>query len=251
MWGGPRRGAGSFREAIIAQWVDLDKRNGSVVDFAPKLCPEEPYLLNHKVVAMLLTLMLLAVGGVVTAQEGGGGDQQPEGQAAPISVYSLGSQTISISAGVLIPLFYQTFQGQVVGTTNLSLGGMGSLQYGLHLDNHWLLGLEVGGSFNHSIRDNFLYMVPISLKGEYIFHLFPFEFPVYLGAGMAILKYRDQAHINLILKPGFSTVWKYNTEWGFGLNLVYWWVPQPWPKDPAKSRMGNFLELSLTAQYNF
>jgi hypothetical protein len=176
---------------------------------------------------------------------------QEKGKQVQANVYSLGQQTISISAGLFIPLFFQSFNGQLSGSTNLSLGGTGTLQWGIHLDNHWLVGLEVAGIFSQSVQKNFLYQVPITVRGSYIFHVFPFEFPVFLGAGMDIVKYREQAHINFILKPGFSSLWKYNLSWGFGLNAVYWWVPQPWSPDPSWGRMGNFLEVTLTAQYSF
>jgi hypothetical protein len=50
-------------------------------------------------------------------------------------------------------------------------------------------------------------------------------------------------------------MWKYNSEWGFGLNVVWWLVFQPWrddrPGGREAGRMGNFLELTATAQYNF
>jgi len=176
---------------------------------------------------------------------------QEEEKPAQLNVYTLGQQTFSLSLGLFIPLFYMDFGGQVSGPTNLFLGGAGSLQWGIHLDNHWLVGLEVGGIFSPSLQENILYMLPITVKGAYIFHAYPFEFPVFLGAGMDIVKYEQQAHIDFILKPGFSSLWKYNVSWGFGLNVVYWWVPQPWPSDPAKGRMGNFLEVTATAQYTF
>lgn len=176
---------------------------------------------------------------------------QEEGEPGKVAVYSLGQQTIAISAGLFIPLFYQSFSGAYSGSTNLSLGGCGSLQWGIHLDNHWLVGLELAGMFSQSVQKNYLYQVPITVKGSYSFHAFPFEFPVFLGLGMDIVKYREQAHINFILKPGFSSLWKYNLSWGFGLNAVYWWVLQPWASDESKGRMGNFLELTLTAQYTF
>ncbi len=166
-------------------------------------------------------------------------------------VYSLGQQTISISAGLFIPLFFQSFSGEVIGETNLSLGGCASLQWGAYLSNHWLLGVEVGGIFSRSIRKNYLWMLPITVKGSYVFHIYPFEFPVFFAAGMNILKYESQAHINFILKPGFSSLWKATASWAFGLNFVYWWVLQPWKDDPEKGRMGNFLEITLIARYNF
>lgn len=176
---------------------------------------------------------------------------QEEKPPAPVSIYSLGQQSLSISAGLFVPLFFMSFDGTLSDSTNLYLGGSGSLQWGVHLDNHWLVGVEVAGMFSPSVQKNILYMLPITVKGAYSFHVFPFEFPVFLGMGLDIVKYRDQTHLNFILKPGFSSIWKYNVSWGFGLNAVYWWVPQPWSADPQKARMGNFLDITLMAQYNF
>jgi hypothetical protein len=176
---------------------------------------------------------------------------QDQEKPAQVNIYSLGQQTIAISAGLLIPLFFQSFSGQYSNTTNLSLGGTASLMWGIHLDNHWLVGLELAGMFSQSIQKNFLWQVPICARGSYSFHIFPFEIPLFLDVGMDIVKYREQAHVNFILKPGFCALWKYNLSWGFGLNVVYWWVPQPWPSDTSLGRMGNFLDVTATAQYTF
>ena len=192
--------------------------------------------------AALCAIVLLACPGLAFAQE--------EERPAQLSVYTLGQQTFVLNLGLFIPLFLQDFDG-AVSDTNLSLGGAGSLQWGIHLDNHWLVGVEVGGIFSKSLHASIFYMLPITVKGAYIFHAFPFEFPVFLGAGMDIVKYGPQSHIDFILKPGFSSLWKYNVTWGFGLNVVYWWVPQPWAEVPNEGRMGNFLEVSATAQYSF
>jgi hypothetical protein len=176
---------------------------------------------------------------------------QEEEKPAPVSVYSMGQQSFALSLGLFIPLFFMDFDGAIPDSTNLKLGGFGSLQWGIHLNNHWLVGAELGGIFSKSLQENFMYMLAITAKGMYIFHAFPFEFPVFLGAGMDIIKYGAQSHLDFILKPGFATIWKYNVNWGFGLNVIYWWVPQPWPAEPSKGLMGNFLEVSLTAQYSF
>jgi hypothetical protein len=211
--------------------------------------------LRKKRVVVLLILsacLALAPGLPLAAQEGG--EQEPVEQ---LPIYSLGQQTLSISAGLFIPLFYQAFSGGYSDTTGLKLGGVGSLQWGVHLDNHWLVGLEVGGMFapSRDIPENVLYQLPITAKGAYIFHLFPFEISLFLDAGMDIVKYADQTQFNFILKPGFTPLWKYNSEWGFGLNVAWWLVFQPWyagrPGGTAAGRMGNFLEITATAQYNF
>ena len=201
--------------------------------------------LNLVLLVALLFLFLAA--GVAFAQ-----DEQPEEKPIeePFTVYSLGQQTLSISAGMFIPLFFQDF-GWDYSSTNLNLGAAGSLQWGIHLDNNWMLGVEVGGMICKSVQELNFFQLPITAKASYIIHFFPFEFPIFLGTGMDIMKYSDQIHLNWILKPGFSSIWKYNINLGFGLNVVYWWVLQPWSPEPDYGRMGNFLEVTLTAQYNF
>ena len=199
------------------------------------------------VLLMAILLLLSFPIGRVAAQE-----QEPEQQPAeePFIVYTLGQNTLSLSVGMFIPLFFQSFGGGYE-RTNLKLSGAGSIQWGIHLNNHWMVGLEVAGMLSRDINDVRFFMLPITAKGSYILHLFPFEFPIFIGTGMNIIKWSDELNISWIIKPGFSTIWKYNVNWGFGLNVVYWWVPQFWPDDRELGRMGNFLELTLTAQYNF
>jgi hypothetical protein len=204
--------------------------------------------LSNKLAIVLLAALLFFYlsADPVFAQEA------PEEQPAeePFIVYSLGQQTLSISAGLFVPLFLQSFDWEYA-KTNLKLGAAGSLQWGIHLSNNWMTGLEVGGVLSKDINDASFFMLPITAKVGYIIHFFPFEFPIFVGTGLNIVKLEDVLNLTWIIKPGFSSIWKYNINWGFGLNAVYWWVPQFWSDDRDKGRMGNFLELTLTAQYNF
>lgn len=205
-----------------------------------------------KLIIVLLAALLFVhlSAGTVFAQ-----NEQPEEEPAgePFTVYSLGQQTLAISAGLFIPLFFQSFPifSPTYESTNVKLGAAISLQWSIHLNNNWLTGIEVGGALSKDINDAAFFMLPITAKVGYIIHFFPFEFPIYLGTGLNIVKLEDVLNLTWIIKPGFSSIWKYNINWGFGLNVVYWWVPQFWPDDPDEARMGNFLELTLTAQYNF
>ena len=191
--------------------------------------------------AILLTLLLVLCAPLLPAQDE---------EAGSVAIYSAGQVSLSLNAGMFIPLFLQSFQGDY-SEPNLKLGGLGSLMVGMHLDNNWFLGAEVSGMFAKDIRENLMLMVPITLKGAYFFHFFPFEIPVYLGAGMNLMKLAEQRQIDFILKPGFSSYWKYSSAWAFGLNFVYWLDFQPWKEDPDKARMGNFLEISLSAKYTW
>jgi hypothetical protein len=203
-------------------------------------------LRKPRIVLLAALLFCCLCAGITFAQD------SPEAEPAeePFTVYTLGQQTLSISAGFYIPLFFQTFDWDY-SETNLKLGAAGSLQWGIHLSNNWMTGIEVGGVLSRDINDTRFFMLPITAKGSFIIHFFPFEFPIFVGTGMNIVKLGDDLNLTWIVKPGFSSIWKYNINWGFGLNVVYWWVPQFWPDDKDKARMGNFLELTLTAQYNF
>jgi hypothetical protein len=204
--------------------------------------------LPKKLIIVLLAALLFFYlsAGSVFAQEA----PEEEPVEEPFIVYSLGQQTLSISAGLFVPLFLQSFDWEYA-KTNLKLGAAGSLQWGIHLSNNWMTGLEVGGVLSKDINDASFFMLPITAKVGYIIHFFPFEFPIFVGTGLNIVKLEDVLNLTWIIKPGFSSIWKYNINWGFGLNVVYWWVPQFWSDDHNKGRMGNFLELTLTAQYNF
>ena len=195
-----------------------------------------------KIWALLITILLLSAPSISAQEE--------EKGPVDITFYSLGQQTISFSAGLFIPLFYQSFGGDYY-PANISLGGLGNLQWGAHLDNHWMIGLEIGGLFSISALGNVVLMLPMTFRTTFIFHVPPFELPIFIGVGMNISKYEAQTNYDFILKPGFSSLWKYNASWAFGLNFVYWWIPQPWPQNPDMGRMGNFLEISATAQYSF
>jgi hypothetical protein len=204
--------------------------------------------LPKKLIYILLVVLLFLYLPCSLALAQDQGEEPTEEQ--PFTVYTLGQQTLSLSAGLFIPLFFQSFDWDY-SKTNLGLGGVGSLQWGIHLNNNWMVGIEVGGMFSKSIQENTLFQLPITAKGSYIIHFFPFEFPIFVGTGMDVVKYTDQVHLNWIIKPGFSSIWKYNANWGFGLNVVYWWVLQPLKYDADLGRMGNFLEITATAQYNF
>lgn len=167
--------------------------------------------------------------------------------------YSLGDQMLAINLGLMIPLYFN-WGPDGFARTNLSVGGVGSLEWGSFINNNVAFGAELGGTFMFTPNGRALFMVPITGKVSYFFRPYPFEIPVFIGAGLNISRIDDQTKFDPILKPGASFYWAYNPEWSFGLNAVWWWVPQFYrgPKPPSgDTRVGNFLELSLSALYHF
>lgn len=165
--------------------------------------------------------------------------------------YGLGDQMFVINAGLFVPLFFQTEQG-TVSTTNLTLGGTGSLEFDVFLNNNLATGVNLGGSFAFSPNGSTLFLVPVTAKISWIFHYYPFDFPVFFGAGVNFMELDNTLYVGPIAKPGVAGYWNFNSKWSFGLRAVYWWVPEIYFGTYAsQSRFGNFLELSLSALYHF
>jgi hypothetical protein len=166
------------------------------------------------------------------------------------SAYGLGDQVLSISLGPMIPLFYLPNAG--AEGTNLTVGGTGSLAWSAYLTGAIRVGAEIGGVFAFSRPNtNTLLMLPILARAQYVMTFYPFEVPISLGVGMNIVKYGELRNIDLLIKPGASVLWIYDSKWSFGLNLAWWLDMQFYPSDPTQNRIGNFLEISLSALYHY
>ncbi len=207
---------------------------------------------GNRVTTFLFFLAIFSVS--LTAQDA---DKPEEDATIDIEYHSMGDQIFSINAGLFFPLFFQNpspGSGEdAISSTNLSMGGTGHLYYGAYLNNNVILGMEIGAMFARSPNKNNFYMVPIMFRGTYEFQLKNnlFTIPVHLGAGMSMTSYLDDFHVDMIFKPGAGFFWNQSSDWSFGTNLTYWWVPQIYPSDPDYNRLGNFMDMSLSAVYHF
>lgn len=163
-----------------------------------------------------------------------------------LSVYNKGDKTFTITLGLLIPTIFSGVEEQGHG---IKLGGTGTLAFSYFLNSHFFVGGEVTGMFASTRGKNMLYMVPFGLRAGYQFVFRRFEFPISLMIGGVPTRYITQGYFGFILKPSASVFWRFNPDWSFGLNTVWWFVPQ-WPKNSSTS-IGNFLEVTLSARYHF
>jgi hypothetical protein len=167
------------------------------------------------------------------------------------SAYGLGDQVLSINLGPFIPLFFLANDG-TTSPTQLTLGGTGSIAWSAYVTGAIRVGAEIGGVFAFSRPNlNSLLMLPILAQAQYVMTFYPFEVPISLGVGMNIVKYGELKNIDLLIKPGASVLWIYDSKWSFGLNLAWWLDMQFYPSDPTQNRIGNFLEVSLSALYHY
>lgn len=195
----------------------------------------------------LLVLLLLLPVMVFSQQDPENGEE--EDIVTPM--YSLGDQMFFINGGIMVPLFFQSLTGEVK-KTNLSIGGAGSLAWSAFLNNKLFLGAELGGMFAVSPLKRVLIQIPITARIGYMFHRYPFDFPLLFGTGIIFTKLQEELYVGPVFKPGFSFYWNITNEWALGLNCIYWWVPQIYTKDlKNSSRFGNFLEISFSGLFHF
>ena len=200
--------------------------------------------------ALVLLLMLLSLAGVYAQDSPDSGDEA-EGDFVP--TYTLGDQILSLNVGMLFPLFY-TGGPDGRQDANLTLGGTGHLSWSSFLNNNLAVGGEFGGMFAFTPNRNTLFMIPLAARISYFLRAYPFEFPLTLAAGVNFSRFRDSFKTDPIVIPGAGFYWNYSTEWAFGLDLRYWWVPQIYrgPDPPAEdTRFGNFLGTTLSVLYRF
>ena len=207
---------------------------------------------------LFLVFFLLFFGIGLFAQEDDPPEEQPivppmESEWIEIntSPYSRGDKTFVISLGILFPTFFTGIDEDM--GHGLSLGGTGTLAFNYFLTSHFFLGGELSGMFAGTRGKNMLYIVPFGIRVGYQFVFRRFEFPISLMFGAAPQRYLEDGYFWIILKPSVSAYWRFNPDWSFGLNGVWWFVPQ-WPKhqDGVKyNAIGNFMELTLSARYHF
>lgn len=165
------------------------------------------------------------------------------------SLYARGDQTFNISLGVLFPLFFVGNAGILDNKVNL-VGGTGSIAYTYFLSSNLFVGGELELMAAGTLGKNMLYMFPFGFRAGYQAVLGHFEFPVSLTIGAAPQRYLDEGYFGFFMKGMVSGFFRFSSNWSFGLNSAWWWVPQ-WTAESAKDVSGHFLELTLAARYHF
>ena len=179
-------------------------------------------------------------------------NEEEEKTIVALAGHQLGDQTLALSAGLTIPLFFQEFSGPY-HDTNLTLGGTGELQWNAYVAPSVRLGLELAGAFMRSPNQRTLFMLPITAKATYVLGISRFEFPIFLGVGLNLVRYREWSHLDFILKPGAAAYWRYDSNWSFGASAAWWLDFQGTTdsQDPEQARMGNFLAITPSVFYHF
>lgn len=151
-----------------------------------------------------------------------------------------GDQFIKIGLMVNIPLNPPTSQ--------LKLGGAGTLGYMRFLNNNLAIGGDASFSYMTTVGKNVFTCIPLMAKVMYQFTAQKFEFPISFGIGGAFQNYIGESYFGLIIKPEVGAFFRYSPDWSFGINVGWNLMPQ-WTKD--SSYFGVIMDAGLTARYHF
>lgn len=153
-----------------------------------------------------------------------------------------GDQFIKINLNVQIPL---NFDGQ------LYTGGAIELGYYRFLNSWLAVGGELNASYNVSIGNKVLVMLPI-LGGVMFQPTYDkFEFPIFVNIGMGYETWQNIDYFpSLVFKLSGGAYYRLNEICSFGLNMDYMLMPQFF-EDSSQNFAANFLSLSIGARYHF
>lgn len=197
----------------------------------------------------LIIIAVLAFAGLSTVSA-----QTAEAPSKPDAVYNYepirkGDQFIRMGLGIGLPLFNLTPDG-IETTTNLNLGGSGTIGYSRFLNTKVALGGEIAFSFNPTLGDNLYFYLPLTFKATYAFVFDRIHVPVSLSTGFAFQTYNTTNYFGLIVKPEIGAYYQYSPDWSVGVSLGWNILPQ-WYKSGTNNRTGNILDAVIGMRYHF
>ncbi len=172
----------------------------------------------------------------------------------------LGNQIFQIDLGLLVPLFsYSTTPGLSESESfkpgaGLNVGGSGALRWSAFLDNTFAIGLDLSGRLAAGPNEGVFGSVLVGPRLSSFFRIDNFQIPVSISPGLSILAYKELSYVGFGLRTEAGFFIDATSNWSFGLNLAYTWLPEVYADaNPifSQSRVGNLLEITLSALYSF
>jgi hypothetical protein len=178
---------------------------------------------------------------------------QPSKPRTGAVTHILGDQAFIFSLGAAFPMFFLRTSDGVVEPTNLYLGPKVSIEYMNYLSQSFAVGVEVIGGFMFSPNFNIYFTLPITAKISYIIYIDTFQLFLNMGLGIDLEKFLGYNHIDFFIRPQAAFYLNIDPSIDLGLSVGYWFVPQFNTADqPAsQTRLGNFLDVSLSLIYHF
>lgn len=202
-------------------------------------------ILHKKAIFLILAFILIGLNA---------GAEEPTSRPPGIT-HILGDQSMTFSLGGFIPLFFIRLADGTVEATNMVFGAKGSLQYNTYLAHTWLLSFELAGALGFTPNFNIYWSLPLTAKISYIWYLAPLELYFTLGLGANFQSFLGFSRVDFITRPEMGIYFLLDTKLKLGLSFSYWFNPQFASAEqeatkPGQSRIGNFMDVSISLIYH-
>ena len=153
-----------------------------------------------------------------------------------------GDQFLKINLGAVFPL---NFNGQ------LKIGGKASLGYFKFLSENLAVGGELAATYNVSIGEKVLVMIPITFGIMYQPYIGRFEFPLFAEIGVANQTWQNiEIFPSLAAKLSAGAYYRITDSVSLGFSTDFMWIPE-WFKDSSKNFNGLFETAEIGLRYHF
>ncbi len=201
---------------------------------------------------LTLLIVTLAIGSQSFAQEA-----QPSVQdgATPLaspdfSSFEKGDGILSLSIGTVVPLGFYNPNTPGFENANSTPGFAFALSYAGFLNDSWALAGDLSGGYISTVNDERLFIAPLSLRMIRAFPIGSFVIAPTAGLGIAISALGEVKHVDGLLKAGSSFYWKASSDMSYALNIFGNIIPQIMTEFPDNTRVGFFLEATLSVAYH-
>lgn len=153
-----------------------------------------------------------------------------------------GDQFVKIDIGLQIPL---NFGDQLHNGGNLTLG------YYKFLNGWFAVGGEISATYNVSIGNKVLVMLPLTFGCMFQPTYEDFEFPIFVTMGFGYETWQNMNYYpSFITKISAGGYYRINELCSAGITLEYFCMPETY-EDSSKNFFANFMAIKIGARYHF
>ena len=189
-----------------------------------------------------LLIIFLTLSGFVFAQDYEDNSEENYDEVYVYDSNGAGDQFLKINLGAIFPL---NFNHQ------LKTGGEATIGYYKFLSKNLAVGGEFSATYNISIGEKVLIMLPITFGVMFQPYIGRFEFPMLAEIGVA-----NQTWQSIEIFPTFAAklsagaYYRISDSISLGLSTDFLWLPE-WFKDSSKNFNGLFETAAIGLRYHF
>lgn len=154
-----------------------------------------------------------------------------------------GDQFLKISLGALLPLNFKR---------QLLVGGDATIGYYRFFSKYFAAGGEMSATYNQSIGEKILVMIPFTFGFMFQPYVGKFEFPMFAEIGFAAQTWQNmESFPTLVTKLSAGAYYRFTDAISAGISSDFIWSPQWFVKNPSQNFNALFETINIGLRYHF